>query len=176
MVSNPGFACHDKARVDTPRGRSACGSAMRAGGGLSCHVLCRALPQKVNEIDLLLCRLIDEEYTRHPFFGSRKRVVFLKTQGHIVNRKRVQSLMRAMSLVAGGFLTTGQIKERDRRVFQAARAHGLSIAWNLAGGYQRDAEGSIRPVLEIHDNTMRMCAAESVNCVTEKRLYMKDSG
>ena len=102
MVSNPGFAYHDKARVDTPRGRSACGSAMRAGGGLSCHVPCRALPYRVDELDRLLCRLIDEEYTRHPFFGSRKRVVFLKTQGHIVNRKRVQRLMRAMSLAAPG--------------------------------------------------------------------------
>ena len=58
------------------------------------------LPHRVDEIDLLLCRLIDEEYTRHPFFGSRKMVVFLKTQGHIVNRKRVQRLMRAMGLVA----------------------------------------------------------------------------
>ena len=58
------------------------------------------LPHRVDEIDLLLCRLIDEEYTRHPFFGSRKMVVFLKTQDHIVNRKRVQRLMRAMGLVA----------------------------------------------------------------------------
>ena len=102
MVSNPGFACHDKARMDTPRGRGASGSAVRAGRGLSRHVLCRALPHRVDEIDLLFYRLIDEEYTRHPFFGSRKRVVFLKTQGHIVNRKRVQRLMRAMSLAAPG--------------------------------------------------------------------------
>ena len=26
--------------------------------------------------------------------------------------------------------------------------------WNLAGGYQRDAGGGIRPVLDIHDNTL----------------------
>jgi putative transposase len=38
--------------------------------------------------------LIDEEFTRHPFYGSRKRGVFLKVQGHTVNRKRVQRLMR----------------------------------------------------------------------------------
>ena len=25
-----------------------------------------------DESDLLFCRLIDEEYTRHPFYGSRK--------------------------------------------------------------------------------------------------------
>jgi len=57
-------------------------------------------PRPVDESDLLLRRLIDEEYTRRPFYGSRKMVVFLKTLGHTVNRKRVQRLMREMGLVA----------------------------------------------------------------------------
>ena len=52
----------------------------------------------VDESDLLVSRLIDEEYTRHPFYGSRKMVVFLKTVGHLVNRKRVRRLMRQMGL------------------------------------------------------------------------------
>ena len=52
----------------------------------------------VSEGDLLLSHLIDEEYTRHPFYGSRKMVVFLKAQGHFVNRKRIQRLMRQMGL------------------------------------------------------------------------------
>ena len=54
----------------------------------------------VDELDLFHSRLIDEEYTRHPFYASRKMVVFLKTEGQIVNRKRVQRLMRIMGLVA----------------------------------------------------------------------------
>lgn len=42
---------------------------------------------------------IDEEYTRHPFYGSRKMVVYLEDQGYAaVNRKRVQRLMRAMGI------------------------------------------------------------------------------
>jgi putative transposase len=45
-----------------------------------------------------LCRLIDEEYTRHPFYGSRKMVPYLLKQGYVVNRKRVQRLMRIMGL------------------------------------------------------------------------------
>ena len=48
--------------------------------------------------DEALKRLIDEEYTRHPFFGSRKMVVYLKRCEHHVNRKRVQRLMRSMGL------------------------------------------------------------------------------
>ena len=55
-------------------------------------------PRLVDESDLLLSRLIDEEFTRHPFYGSRKMVVFLKTSGHLVNRKRVQRLMRRIGL------------------------------------------------------------------------------
>ena len=63
-------------------------------------VYARRHPQPAEEGDLLISRLIDEEYTRHPFYGSRRMVVFLGKAGHIVNRKRVQRLMRKMGLVA----------------------------------------------------------------------------
>jgi len=55
----------------------------------------------------------------------------------------------------GGWLTTAQLAERDRLVFQTARELRIPIAWNLAGGYQTP----LRKVLDIHDNTMRACAA-----------------
>jgi acetoin utilization deacetylase AcuC-like enzyme len=55
----------------------------------------------------------------------------------------------------GGWLTTEQLFERDRRTFESARRIGLPIAWNLAGGYQTP----LRKVLDIHDNTMRACVA-----------------
>ncbi len=48
--------------------------------------------------NLELMRLIDEEYTRHPFYGTRKITVFLHRLGHTANRKRVQRLMRKMGL------------------------------------------------------------------------------
>lgn len=57
----------------------------------------------------------------------------------------------------GGWLTTAQLRERDRLVFATCREIGLPVAWNLAGGYQRDEHDSIRPVLDIHDNTMAEC-------------------
>ena len=41
---------------------------------------------------------IDTEYTRHPFYGSRKMVVHLRGIGHSVNRKRVQRLMGILGL------------------------------------------------------------------------------
>jgi putative transposase len=51
--------------------------------------------------NLGLMRLIDEEYTRHPFQGSRRMAVWLKEDmGYEVNRKRVRRLMRLMGLEA----------------------------------------------------------------------------
>lgn len=55
----------------------------------------------------------------------------------------------------GGWLTTEQLRERDRRVFTTCRDMRLPIAWNLAGGYQTN----LRKVLDIHDNTMLECLA-----------------
>jgi putative transposase len=49
--------------------------------------------------DLHLMRLLDEQYLRTPFYGSRRMTVWLQQQGHEVNRKRVQRLMRLMGLV-----------------------------------------------------------------------------
>lgn len=48
--------------------------------------------------ELLLLSLIDTEYTRHPFYGSRKMREYLRGLGHRINRKRVQRLMRKLGL------------------------------------------------------------------------------
>ncbi len=45
-------------------------------------------------------RLIDRQYTDCPFYGSRRMTVWLQGEGHDVNRKRVQRLMRLMGLEA----------------------------------------------------------------------------
>lgn len=53
----------------------------------------------------------------------------------------------------GGWLTTEQLRQRDRLVFENCAAMRLPVAWNLAGGYQ----SPLRKVLDIHDNTMLEC-------------------
>lgn len=45
-------------------------------------------------------RLIDEEYTRHPFYGYRKMTEYLRRLGFRVNGKRVLRLMQLMGLQA----------------------------------------------------------------------------
>src|SRR4051794_13685588 len=50
--------------------------------------------------NLRLMQLIDQEYTAHPFLGSRRLTQWLIEQGEPVNRKRVQRLLRLMGLEA----------------------------------------------------------------------------
>jgi hypothetical protein len=44
-------------------------------------------------------RLIDRHYLARPYYSSRRMAAWLATQGHVVNRKRVQRLMRLLGLV-----------------------------------------------------------------------------
>ena len=45
-------------------------------------------------------KLIDEEYTKHPFIGTRRMCEYLKDLGYSVNRKRIQNLYRKMGIEA----------------------------------------------------------------------------
>ena len=55
-------------------------------------------PAAESEENLLLMRLLDEQYTRTPFYGSRKMTAWLHTQGYPVERKRVRRLLQLMGL------------------------------------------------------------------------------
>jgi putative transposase len=57
-------------------------------------------PAEVGEEDRSIMALIDRHYLARPYYGSRRMAAWLATQGHLVNRKRVQRLMRVMGLVA----------------------------------------------------------------------------
>jgi putative transposase len=68
------------------------------GSGIACHGLCSSEARADRFTRPHAGRLIDEEWTWHPFYGSR-RVVFLVNLGHDIKRRRLQKLMRAMGLV-----------------------------------------------------------------------------
>ena len=55
-----------------------------------------------NDNECALLRRIDELFTRWPFLGSRRMTAMLRTEGHAINRKRVQRLMRLMGIAALG--------------------------------------------------------------------------
>ena len=56
--------------------------------------------QDVSEMDLKLMRRIDEMHLKRPFYGSRRIRDWLQDEGHDINRKRVQRLMRQMGIRA----------------------------------------------------------------------------
>jgi len=55
-------------------------------------------PRGASGENVLLMRLIDEQYTRTPFYGIRRMTAWLRGQGHQVNHKRAARLMEAMGL------------------------------------------------------------------------------
>jgi len=57
-------------------------------------------PAEVGDEDRAIMALIDRQYLERPYYGSRRMAAWLARQGHAVNRKRVQRLMRLMGLVA----------------------------------------------------------------------------
>jgi len=57
-------------------------------------------PVGESEDNLRLMRLLDEQYTRTPFYGVLKMEAYLRSLGHDVNTKRVRRLLRKMGLEA----------------------------------------------------------------------------
>jgi putative transposase len=57
-------------------------------------------PVGESQENLQVMRLLDEQYTRAPFYGSRKMTEWLRAKGFEVNRKRVARLMELMGIEA----------------------------------------------------------------------------
>ena len=57
-------------------------------------------PKGVSDYNMQLMNLLDEQYTKTPYYGVEKMTLFLKEAGHQVNVKRVRRLLRMMGLEA----------------------------------------------------------------------------
>jgi putative transposase len=57
-------------------------------------------PVEESQENVSLMRLIDRQYTKAPFYGSRRMTAWLQSQGFEINRKRVVRLMRVMGIEA----------------------------------------------------------------------------
>lgn len=95
-------------------------------------IYARHHPKAPNTTDLTHRRLIDEEYTHHPFYGTRRMVTHLKRAGHAVNRKRVQRLTSRdkPGSAQAGVTNRGQqtgVTANSGQVFQYHIAPALSL-------------------------------------------------
>ena len=150
----------------------------------------------IDEYELILLRLLDEEYTRHPFFGTRKMKAWLHSQGHVVNRKRVQRLMRILGLVAmvPGPCTSKAYPEHKKfpyllRELSVSRPNHV---WSTDITYIRLAHGFVylvaiidwysRKVLSWQlSNTMDVgfcldCLSEALHNYGEPKIFNTDQG
>ena len=84
-------------------------------------------PGEETAANLDLMQRIDRLYAEYPFYGSRKMVVELYRQGLVVNRKRVQRLMRLMGLEAVGPKRHLSANGNDHRVYPYL-LRGVAIA------------------------------------------------
>jgi putative transposase len=56
--------------------------------------------RSISSLNLRLMRLLDEQYTRSPFYGVERMTAWLRAEGYEVNQKRVRRLLRLMGLEA----------------------------------------------------------------------------
>jgi putative transposase len=70
----------------------------RLAGILRSGIYYKPVPE--TDENILLMRLIDEQYMKHPEFSYPRMTDWLRDQEHCVNQKRVARLMRRMGLQA----------------------------------------------------------------------------
>lgn len=105
-------------------------------------------PVPESQKDLDLKRLIDEEYTRHPFYGARRMTTWLRDdEEEIVNVKHVRRLMREMGLEAIYPKPRLSVGDAGHRIYPYL-LRGLSIVrpnqvWSTDITYIRLAKGCI---------------------------------
>src|SRR4029077_11014186 len=83
-------------------------------------------PAEVSAEDIAIMALIDRHYLARPYYGSRRMVAWLATQGHRVNRKRVQRLMRLLGL-AGVYQRPNTSKPAEAHKIYPYLLRGLAI-------------------------------------------------
>ena len=55
-----------------------------------------------DDAEFALMKRLDQLFTERPFYGSRRMTLQLRHEGHSINRKRVQRLMRRIGIAALG--------------------------------------------------------------------------
>ena len=92
-------------------------------------------------------RLLDEQYRRTPFYGTRRMTAWLHTQGYPVNRKRVTRLLRTMGLEAiypkPHLSQPGEVQQRYPYLLRAVPIERVNQVWSTDITYIRLARGFI---------------------------------
>jgi putative transposase len=74
-------------------------------------------PASETPFNLLLMRLIDEQYLRTPFYGYPKMTAYLCRAGYLVNHKRIARLMQKMGLQSALPLRRTTIPAKNDQIY-----------------------------------------------------------
>ena len=74
-------------------------------------------PRPVSYENLLIMRLLDEEYTRHPFYGARRLSDWVCRQGHPAGREKVGRLMKEMGIEAIYPKKPLSLKNKEHKIY-----------------------------------------------------------
>jgi putative transposase len=74
-------------------------------------------PTPIDEETLLLMRLLDEQYTKAPFYGVLRMTAYLRRLGYAVNEKRVRRLLRLMGLESIYTKPKLSIANRENKIY-----------------------------------------------------------
>jgi putative transposase len=103
--------------------------------------------EEESEENLVLMRLLDEQYTRTPFYGSRKMTTWLHTQGYPVERKRVRRLLHLMGLETvypkPRLSLPGAVEQRYPYLLRGVRIERCNQVWSCDITYIRLARGFV---------------------------------
>lgn len=108
-----------------------------------------ACPQRRQEqaLEDAIMRLLDETYTRWPFYGSRRMKAWLHEQGYGVNRKRVRRLMRQMGLQAVYPRPRLSVPHPDHRIYpyllRGLEINRVNQVWSSDITYVRLQQGHV---------------------------------
>ncbi len=104
-------------------------------------------PLGESEENLRFMRLIDEQYTRAPFYGSRKMTEWLVTEGYPVNRKRIRRLMEVMGIEAVYPKPKLSQPEEGHRIYpyllRGVAVERINQVWSTDITYIRMAQGFV---------------------------------
>jgi putative transposase len=104
-------------------------------------------PVPTSEENLHLMHLLDEQYTRTPFYGTRKMTAWLHTQGYPIDRKRVRRLQRLMGLEAispkPGTSVPGIVEQRYPYLVRGMNIERCNQVWSCDITYIRLQRGFI---------------------------------
>ncbi len=118
-----------------------------------CHVLglnrssLYSQPRGASALNLRLMKILDEQYTRTPFYGVCKMTAHLRQLGHLVNEKRVRRLLRQMGLEAVYPKPKLSLSHPDHKVFPYL-LRGVAITrsnqvWSTDITYSRLSHGFV---------------------------------